>query len=140
MSPTKRQSSSIFNLRDKRRISSYHTSLSSDSDDAIPLVTLAQPNPISPPATLKDARPSRCSIQAVKLSSTPTSSRPRRMVRYVSHGIGGAGNFTTTFQSDTTRIPEPASTTRTPSSSPPPPASRRGICSCSRCFGKTAEH
>ncbi|KAB2572057.1 hypothetical protein DBV05_g9271 [Lasiodiplodia theobromae] len=122
-----------------------------DDDDAIPLVPLSGAQQVRPKAggKMKGRMIELEQDDDQQKENTSSGRRRKRVYRYVSHGIGGAGNFRrvlTSFRSDmTTTDPSFARNhhqaaksqqqhQRQTSSGPDPGPSSSTICACSRCF------
>ncbi|KAK0647785.1 hypothetical protein DIS24_g7408 [Lasiodiplodia hormozganensis] len=117
-----------------------------DDDDAVPLVPLAQAQ--SKAGGKMKGRMMELEQDDQQKENTSSGRRRKRVYRYVSHGIGGAGNFRrvlTSFRSDiTTTDPSFARNHHQAAksqqqhqrraSSGPDPGPSSTICACSRCF------
>ncbi|KAK8172796.1 hypothetical protein BKA80DRAFT_307264 [Phyllosticta citrichinensis] len=96
-------------------------------DDAVPLVNVPSSSSTPPEDVHKRVDPSATTPPPQKLSKK-TPRRPATW-KYISHGIGGAGNFHLRHVF-TSRSRTPAKPTATPATS------TRCVCSCSRCFNQ----
>ncbi|KAF4538620.1 uncharacterized protein LTHEOB_974 [Lasiodiplodia theobromae] len=118
-----------------------------DDDDAIPLVPLAQAQSKAG-GKMKGRMMELEQDDDQQKENTSSGRRRKRVYRYVSHGIGGAGNFRrvlTSFRSDiTTTDPSFARNHHQAAKSQqkhqrqvsfgPDPGPSSTICACSRCF------